>query len=104
MTTMRESFTKSASDQLLSQETTRELRFTSEDWKLDGVCRTIDPDLWFPDAPQTGAVAKRVCRSCPVIKECLQYALDNNEMYGVWGGMGNSERKSLRRRMNIRAI
>jgi WhiB family redox-sensing transcriptional regulator len=91
-------------DPSLSQETIRESRFTSEDWKLDGVCRTIDPDLWFPDAPQTGAVAKKMCRSCPVIEKCLQYALDNNEPYGVWGGMGSSERQLMRRGLRPRAI
>ena len=104
MTTMQELSTKFTLDPSLLQETTRESRFTSEDWKLDGVCRTIDPDLWFPDAPQTGAVAKKMCRSCPVIEKCLQYALDNNEPYGVWGGKGSSERRMLRRGLRVRAI
>ena len=104
MTTMQGLSTKSTLDQSSLQGTTRESRFTSEEWKLDGVCRTIDPELWFPDAPQTGALAKKLCRTCPVIEECLEYALENGEMYGVWGGMGNSERKLLRRRGKLRAI
>jgi WhiB family redox-sensing transcriptional regulator len=81
-----------------------ESRYTSEEWKLDGVCRTVDPDLWFPEIHQTGAAAKKLCRTCPVIDECLQYALDNGEAYGVWGGMGSTERKLIRRRAKIRAI
>ena len=104
MTTMQALSTKSTLAQSSLRETTRESKFTSEDWKLDGVCRTVDPDLWFPDAPQTGAAAKKLCRSCPVIEKCLQYALDNGEMYGVWGGMGNAERRMLRRRMRATAI
>lgn len=104
MTTMRELSTKSTLGQSSFPETIPESRYTSEDWKADGVCRTIDPELWFPDAPQTGAVAKKVCRTCPVIAECLSYALRNNEAYGVWGGMGSSERRFLRRRLPLKAI
>ena len=104
MTTMQALSTKSTLDPLLSQETIRESRFTSEDWKLDGVCRTIDPDLWFPEGSSTGYAAKKMCRRCPVMDECLRYALDNNEQYGVWGGMGSSERRNMRRRLRRRAI
>jgi WhiB family redox-sensing transcriptional regulator len=41
--------------------------------------------------------AKAVCTTCPVIDQCLMYAMDNNE-FGVWGGMTANERKNYRRR------
>ena len=97
MTTMQALSTKSTLDQSSLPGTTRASRSTSEEWKLDGVCRTVDPDLWFPEAGEFGMAAKRLCKTCPVIQECLQYALDNREKYGVWGGLGGAERLRLLR-------
>lgn len=41
--------------------------------------------------------AKNVCGSCPVRAQCLEYALDNDERYGIWGGMTSKERRKLTR-------
>ena len=41
--------------------------------------------------------AKRVCRSCDVRAECLEYALENDERFGIWGGMSERERRRLKR-------
>lgn len=46
--------------------------------------------------------AKRVCGLCPVRAECLEYAITHNQTEGVWGGMGESERASYRRK--VRAL
>lgn len=97
MTTVPDLFTMSDSDPLSSQETILELRLGSEDWKLEGVCRTVDPDLWFPEGPTNATAAKLVCAMCPVIDECLTYALKNNERFGVWGGKTGNERRKIRR-------
>lgn len=72
-------------------------KYTSDEWKLDGICSTVDPDLWFPEGPSGGFAAKKLCRTCPVITECLEYALENGEMFGIWGGMSTNERLKLRR-------
>jgi WhiB family transcriptional regulator, redox-sensing transcriptional regulator len=63
-------------------------------------CATIDPELWYPKAVEdSGRVAKWICRRCPVMSECLQYALDNDEVHGIWGGLNRSERLKLRKRV-----
>lgn len=46
------------------------------------------------------APAKRLCRSCPFIQECLSWALVTNQQYGVWGGMDERQRRAIRRCLN----
>lgn len=65
-------------------------------WQLSGLCRQIDPDLWFPDKGGSTLEAKRTCWACPVRARCLEYALDNREPFGVWGGLAEWERSALR--------
>lgn len=73
------------------------------DWRHQARCKgTDDPDLWHPIG-STGAAllqiaeATAVCRRCPVMDQCLDYALDHNIHDGVWGGMSEDERRSYRR-------
>lgn len=68
------------------------------DWQELGSCKDADPDLFFPERGSPGDSAKRVCVTCPVRIECLEYALANGERYGVWGGLTERERTRLRRR------
>jgi len=54
-------------------------------------CRNADPELFFPvgtgeHATKTAARALIYCRSCPIAGECLQYALDRDLRFGIWGG------------------
>lgn len=65
-------------------------------------CATTDPDLFFPDKADWTAsrVAKTLCADCHVVDACLQHALRHEE-YGVWGGTTGTERRELRRRLNI---
>lgn len=71
---------------------------SSEQWKLAGLCRQVDPDAWFPKKGDSNNPAKRICNgfrgvpACPVRAKCLAYALDNREPWGVWGGKGERER------------
>jgi WhiB family redox-sensing transcriptional regulator len=66
-------------------------------WQAAGVCAGVDPDLWFPEKGGSTAQAKRLCRSCPVRSECLEFALDNDERFGIWGGLSERERRRLAR-------
>ncbi|MFF8513231.1 WhiB family transcriptional regulator [Streptomyces sp. NPDC015492] len=66
-------------------------------------CADVDPELFFPVGDSGPALlqeeeAKTVCRRCPLQAACLQGALDRGEAAGVWGGMSEKERRSLKRR------
>ena len=62
-----------------------------------GSCRGMDPEVFFPDRGESLAPAKAICADCIVRDECLEYALDNRERFGVWGGTSERERRRLRR-------
>jgi WhiB family redox-sensing transcriptional regulator len=67
------------------------------DWRDKAKC-TKAPELFFPDKKWDPAnEAKKICASCDVAVQCLQFALDNDEQDGVWGGMSESDRAKLRR-------
>jgi WhiB family transcriptional regulator, redox-sensing transcriptional regulator len=72
------------------------------DWRDQARCLDEDPDLFFPIGSTGPAVvqvdrAKQVCRACPVIEDCLTWALSNYQDAGVWGGTTEEERRMMRR-------
>ncbi|MGI5288063.1 WhiB family transcriptional regulator [Nonomuraea polychroma] len=64
-------------------------------------CRDEDPEIFYlPSYGKTYAEqvakAQRVCRQCPLIRECLDYALDHGELeHGIWGGLTPYQRRQL---------
>lgn len=64
-------------------------------WHDDGLCAQADPEAFFPEKGGSTRQAKSVCRRCPVIDTCLQYALDNGERFGIWGGKSERERREI---------
>ena len=62
----------------------------------DALCAQTDPEVFFPDKGGSTRDAKKVCGACMVRTACLQYALDNQERFGIWGGMSERERRQLR--------
>jgi hypothetical protein len=62
------------------------------------LCRDLDPDVFFGEDPTTTAEAKAICGVCPSARECLAYALESNEQYGIWGAMTAVERRGMRQR------
>lgn len=66
-------------------------------WVQDAVCAQVDPELWFPEPGGAGKSAQLLCASCPVSRQCLGYAMENNERFGVWGGTSPGDRAALRR-------
>jgi WhiB family redox-sensing transcriptional regulator len=66
-------------------------------WQSQANCMGVDPDLFFPERGASTREAKEVCRGCVVRDNCLEYALDSGEKFGIWGGMSERERRRLRR-------
>ena len=71
--------------------------FVYESWRDSALCAQVDWDLFFPDrGGKSGRIAKRICDRCPVKQECLQWSLDHDVHYGVWGGLSETQRRQLR--------
>jgi len=62
-----------------------------------GACNGTDPALFFPGRGESTTDAKAICARCPVRQECLDYALDHTERFGIWGGLSERERRRIRR-------
>jgi WhiB family redox-sensing transcriptional regulator len=72
------------------------------DWHDTAACRATDPELFFPVGTTGKALAqiqraKAICAQCDVRSACLDYALDTNQDAGIWGGLSEEERRSIRR-------
>lgn len=85
---------------------TRSLSLTEgiadESWTDRAACRGADIELFFSLEEEDQQRALEHCRICPVQEECLRYAIEQREMYGIWGGMGESERRTIIRDMRRR--
>jgi WhiB family redox-sensing transcriptional regulator len=69
-----------------------------EPWMDDASCASVGGDLFFPETGGDVYAPKRVCAACGVRAQCLQYALDHGERFGVWGGLTANERTLLRKK------
>jgi WhiB family transcriptional regulator, redox-sensing transcriptional regulator len=72
------------------------------DWRSSAACTDEDPELFFPIGTTGPAVdqadaAKQVCARCDVREQCLEFALSTNQDAGVWGGLTEDERRTLKR-------
>jgi WhiB family redox-sensing transcriptional regulator len=72
-------------------------------WRAVGACLDADPDLFFPlssvgPGEQQIARAKVICAGCGVRRECLEFALSHDQVYGIWGGTTPEDRQRERRR------
>ena len=69
---------------------------SDEAWRLNALCAETDPEAFFPEKGGSTREAKRVCSGCEVRAECLEFALANDERFGIWGGLSERERRRLR--------
>ena len=70
---------------------------TNEQWQERALCAQTDPEAFFPEKGGSTREAKKICQRCPVRAECLEYALANDERFGIWGGLSERERRRLKR-------
>lgn len=66
-------------------------------WQDSALCAQTDPESFFPEKGGSTREAKAVCQSCDVRSECLDYALANDERFGIWGGLSERERRKLKK-------
>ncbi len=67
-------------------------------WQERALCAQTDPEAFFPEKGGSTREAKRVCLACEVRSECLEYALANDERFGIWGGLSERERRRVKKR------
>jgi WhiB family transcriptional regulator, redox-sensing transcriptional regulator len=75
----------------------------SAEWQQHGLCRAEDSTVFFPpthfehkpEREAREAKAKEICMRCPVRVQCLDWALETREPFGVWGGYSESERRQI---------
>lgn len=66
------------------------------------LCSQVDPEIWFPTTKnQTGAMAKRLCLSCPWLVKCRNYAVQV-DVVGIWGATNEKERSRIRKKQKVR--
>lgn len=66
-------------------------------WTEHAICAQTDPEAYFPEPGGSTRGARKTCSECPVTNECLTYALDNDERFGIWGGLTERERAVIKR-------
>lgn len=75
------------------------------------LCAEIDPEVWFPERGGNSKYrtpealhAKQLCKACPAMQECRDYALKYTGLYGIWGGLDPSERRDIQKALGITPI
>jgi WhiB family redox-sensing transcriptional regulator len=79
---------------------TRELQILADvremAWADWAICGETDPEAYFPEKGGSSRQAKRVCAGCPVRQACLEYALETDQRWGIWGGTSERQRRTMR--------
>ncbi|TDC48851.1 WhiB family transcriptional regulator [Micromonospora sp. KC207] len=68
------------------------------EWQEQALCSQTDPEAFFPEKGGSTREAKRICSRCEVKTECLEWALEIDERFGVLGGLSERERRRVKRR------
>lgn len=88
---------KSLSERASSMVLSLTLAFEGEEaWRHRARCLDADPGIFFPEKGGSSKEAKRICDQCPSKEACLAYALENEEQFGIWGGLSENERRQLK--------
>jgi WhiB family redox-sensing transcriptional regulator len=68
-----------------------------DSWQNRGACNGTPPHIMFPNQGDSNKRAKAFCKVCPVRVECLEFAIEHDERFGVWGGKSERERRAIRK-------
>ncbi len=71
-------------------------------WQEHGLCRGVEPELFYPERGASTTEAQDVCRSCAVRVECITYSV--GEKYGIWGGTSERQRRVLRKYVGVEIL
>jgi len=66
-------------------------------WQERALCSQTDPEAFFPEKGGSTRDAKKVCLVCDVRQDCLEFALANDERFGIWGGLSERERRRMKK-------
>lgn len=80
------------------------MSITVTDWATSAACRGAQREAFFPpntierkeERLERESVAKRICAGCCCLDQCLELAVRNHEIHGIWGGLNEEERRALR--------
>lgn len=74
-------------------------------WMASGNCANEPPEIFFPSDGAGVIVAKKICKDCPMVEQCLEYALSNRIEHGVWGGCSERQRRRIlkKRKLEVKA-
>ncbi|MEJ5928384.1 WhiB family transcriptional regulator [Corynebacterium sp. H128] len=70
-----------------------------QEWQDQALCAQTDPEAFFPEKGGSTREAKRICQACGVRDECLEFALEHDERFGIWGGLSERERRRLKKQI-----
>lgn len=76
-----------------------------EPWQFRALCAQTGPEAFYPEKGITSKDAKKICKRCPVVEDCLEAALavDADKDYGVWGNTTEHQRRKIRKQRKERA-
>mgnify|MGYP001250654885 FL=1 len=67
-----------------------------KDWSNRAMCKNLETEVFFPSRGEAVTPIKIICKSCPVVKPCLEYAMKSGEKFGIWGGTSERDRRKMR--------
>jgi hypothetical protein len=70
-------------------------------WRTRAACRHYPQLDWIEPSPLDAGECRSVCGGCPVRVECLEFALESREPWGIWGSLDTDERREVAR---VRAV
>lgn len=79
-------------------------KYDALEWRSRASCKDMSPSLFYLENQRSVPTPiKQLCNACPVQQECLMFAIENHERYGIWGGLGYRTRLTIAKRLKLAA-